>query len=191
MRYITIFSTVFAISGVVLILGSLMMIPYTVSEPTRVDRSKTWVDDIFTLLPNSNRTYHLDSVAKNWSIFQIRINRSDALVFKIAQEYKQKVVFQSQIGLGGGGVEIVLFWTPPFDSLWLFVFENPYETSVNVTGKVTEFYSKIIEYKEATYYHSLLDHVYGYTGIIAIIAGTALNIIHVSRSQRKVIHKRT
>jgi len=154
------------------------MVPYSVREQIRVDRSKTWVDDTFTLQPNKNRTYVLDSVVKNWSIFQIRINKSDALVFKIAQEYKQKVVFQSQIGPGGGGVEIVLFWTPPFSSLWLFVFENPYETSVNVTGKVTEFYLKVTEYRNVTYYRSLLDQSFAYVGIIIIISGIMMNSVY-------------
>jgi hypothetical protein len=40
MKHALIFSMVFATFGVVLVSGSLVMVPYTVMEQVRVDRSK-------------------------------------------------------------------------------------------------------------------------------------------------------
>jgi len=182
MRYIVIFSTVFAIFGVVLILGSLLMIAYTVSEPIRVDRSKTWANDTFTLLPSYNRTYLLDSVVKNTSIIQVDVESSDFIVLKIVSDDTGELYVERK-----GRGTWTSFWTPlklGYD-IWRFVFHNPSSTQVNVTAKITEFYLKVTEYREVTYYHSLFDPLYGYIGIIAIIAGTTLNVIHVSREVKR------
>jgi len=182
MRYITIFSIVFVIFGVVLISGSLLMISYTVREPIRVDRSKTWVNDTFTLMPFNNRTYLLDSVVKNTSIIQVDMESPDFIVLKIISDDTGELYVERK----GRGIW-TSFWTPlklGYD-IWRFVFYNPSSASVNVTAKVTEFYLKVTEYRNVTYYRSLLDPVYGYTGIIAIIAGTALNVIHVSREAKR------
>lgn len=182
MRYITIFSTVFAVFGVILVSGSLFTVPYTVGEQVRVDKSKTWVDDTFTVVPFNNRTYLLDSVVKNTSIIQVDVESPDFVVFKIISDDTGELYVERK----GRGIW-TSFWTPlklGYD-IWRFVFHNPSSAWVNVTAKVTEFYLKVTEYRNVTYYRSLLDPVYGYTGIIAIIAGTTLNVIHVSREAKR------
>jgi hypothetical protein len=180
MKRIIIYSTVFVIFGTILVSGTLYVVPYTVIEPIRVDRSKTWVDDTFTLSPHHNISYYLDSVIKNTSIFQVDIGSSVHILFRIINDDENMLVFEWQ----KGGT---LFWTPPSPGydIWLFVFHNPSSASVNVTARVTEFYLKITEYRNVEYYRSLLDHLYGYIGIIAIIAGTAINVVHVSREAKR------
>lgn len=182
MRYGLIFSTVFAVLGVVLVSASLVTVPYTIMEPVRVDKSKTWVDDTFVLLPFQNRTYELDSIIKNTSILQVDVDSSNFVLFKIISDDTGKLYVERK----GRGTWIS-FWTPPkmgYD-VWDFVFHNPASTSVNVTAKISEFYLKATEDKEVTYYRSLLDPFYGYNGIAAIIVATGLNIIHVIREARR------
>jgi len=182
MRYVSIFSTVFAIFGVVLVSGSLVMVPYTVMEEVRVDKSKTWVDDTFVLMPFKNRTYELDSVAENISIFQVDVDScDDYYVLKIISLASGEVWFERKTRRTRAS-----YWTPPSlgYGIWDFVFHNPSSTSVNVTAKISEFYLKATEEREATYYHSLFDPFYGYTGIAAIIVAIGLNIIHVSREAK-------
>jgi hypothetical protein len=105
MRYGLVFSTVVAIFGVVLVSGSLLVVPYTVMEPVRVDRSKTWMEETFTLQPNKNRTHVFDSIARNLSIFQMDLQPSLPLVFKIVDDNRGELVFE---WLRGG----TIFWTP-------------------------------------------------------------------------------
>jgi hypothetical protein len=183
MRYIIIFSIIFVLSGVILVSGSLFMVPCMVREPFRVDRSKTWEDDTFTLQPNSNRTYILDSIAQNWSIFQVDVDSSDFIVFKIISYTTGEIWFEIE-----SRWDVTSYWTPPLlgHGIWRFVFHNPSSTPVNVTAKITEFYLKITEYRDVTYYRSFVDPVYGYVGILLIIAGTALNVAHASREARKL-----
>lgn len=181
MRYTIIFSTVFAFFGVILISGALFMIPYTVREQLRVDKSKTWVEDTFALTPLKNRTYYLDSVLENTSIIQVDMESSDFIVLKIISDNTGKLWYERK----ARGIRSS-YWTPPTEAyeIWRFVFHNPSSTPVNVTAKVTEFYLKVTEYREVTYYRSLFDPVYGYSGIIALIVAIGLNVIHVSREAK-------
>ena len=181
MRRVLIFSTVFAIFGIVLVSGSLVMVPYTVMEEVRVDKSKTWVDDVFVLMPFKNRTYELDSIIKNTSIIQVDVHSSDFIALKIISDDTGELYVERK----GSGTWIS-FWTPPkmgYD-VWNFVFHNPSSTSVNVTAKIWEFYLKVTEDREFTCYRSLFDPFYGYNGIVAIIVAIGLNVIHISRESK-------
>lgn len=178
MRHVLVFSTVFAIFGVVLVSGSLVMMPYTVVEEVRVERSKTWLDEMFTLQPNKNRTHVFDSIARNRSIFQMDLKPSLPMVFKIVDYNRGELVFE---WLRGG----TIFWTPlSIAGNWRFIFENPSSTTMNVSATVTEFYIKATEFKEITYYRSLLDPLYGYNGIIAVIVAIGLNVMHIIREAK-------
>lgn len=180
MKHVLIFSTAVAIIGVVLVSGSLVMAPYTIMEPVRVDKSKTWVDDTFVLMPFKNRTYELDSIIKNTSIFQVDVDSSDFVLFKIISDDTGDRWLEGPRSLP------TYFWTPPkvgYD-VWDFVFHNPASTQVNVTAKITEFYLKVTEDREVTYHRSLFDPFYGYNGIVAIIVALGLNVIHISRESK-------
>lgn len=181
MRYTIIFSTVIAFFGVILVSGALFMVPYSVRQQVRVDKSKTWVEDTFSLTPFKNRTYYLDSVLENTSIIQVDIESSDFIVLKIIIDNTGKLWYERK----ATGIRSS-FWTPPTEAyeIWRFVFQNPTSTSVNVTAEVTEFYNKVSEYQEVTYYRSLFDPVYGYNGIIALIVAIGLNVIHISREAK-------
>lgn len=168
--------------GVIFVAGSLFMVPYTVREPTRVDRSKVWADDAFVLPPFTNKTFAMDSVVQNVSIIQIDVNSSDFVVFKIISFKTSEVWFEEERRW-----EQTYYWTPPSlgYGIWRFVFQNPSSASIDAAVKITEFYLKITEYQNVTHYRSLLDPVYGYSGIIAIIVATTLNLIQASRDAKR------
>ena len=159
------------------------MIPYTVREPIRVDRSKTWAYmPTMTISPFDNRTYYTIPVATNASILQIDVESSDFVVLKIIRDVTGDLFFERK-----RSGSWTYFWTSPHFHFghWSFVFHNPSSSSVNVTAILTEFYLKVTEYRYVEYYRSLLHPLYGYAGIIAIIAGTALNVIHVSHEAKR------
>ena len=52
MRYLVVLSTILAVYGVGLVCGSLLTVPYTVTERVRVDRSSTWIVDTVILMPS-------------------------------------------------------------------------------------------------------------------------------------------
>ena len=173
-------SVVLCVFGVILVLGALLTESYTATEPFRVDRSRVQIENSFILWPNTNRTFARDSIAANSSIFQITINNTNAVVIKIAEKYKQKVVFEIALG-GSGGLELHFFWTPPVPSLWLFIFDNPYPTHTNVSVKVTEYYLRRTEYRDVTHHRPLLDPNYGYAGVALIVVATVLNLAPLVR----------
>lgn len=181
MPYRLVFSTALALFGVVLASGSLVMIPYTVMEPVRVDKSRIRLDDTFVLPPFKNTTFELDSIIKNTIILQVDVDLSNPILFKIISDDTSELWFESRRSLP------TYFWTAPkmgYDA-WDFVFHNPSSAQVNVTAKITEFYLKATEEREATYYRSLFDPFYGYSGIIAIIVAIALNVMHMSREAKR------
>jgi hypothetical protein len=180
MRYLIIASTVLVLCGVILVAGSLFKEPYTVMERVRVDKAKTWVDDAFVLMRFENRTFYLDSVGENRSIIQVDVDSSDFIVFKIISRVTDEIFLERETRW-----DVTSYWTPPSlgHGTWRFVFQNPSSTQVDVTVRAREFFLKATEYRDVTYYRSVLDPFYGYNGIIAIIAGIALNIVHVLKKR--------
>jgi hypothetical protein len=182
MRYVVGLSALLVITGALLIAISLTTVPYTVSEQVRVDREKTWVDETFVLLPSENRTFVLDSIGENASIFQVDVNSSDLVAFRIVAYATSKVWFELE-----GREDFTSYWTPPLSfGIWRFVFHNPSTGSVNVSAKVTEFYLKITEDRVVTHYRPMLDAVYGYLGVGLVIVGVVLNLVYTSRPQKEI-----
>lgn len=110
------------------------------------------------------------------------MDSSDYIVLKIISEATDTVWFERETRW-----DVTSYWTPPSlgYGIWDFVFHNPAPTQVNVTAKITEFYLKATAEREATYYRSLFDPFYGYSGIIAIIVANGLNVMHMSREAKR------
>ena len=180
MRYVHALLVIVAITGVLLAAGSLFTVPYSVRNEIKVERKKTWIDETFILPPNTNRSYLLDSVFRNTSIFQIDTASSSLTVFRIINDDENKQVFEWQ----EGGI---FFWTPPsfgYD-LWRFVFHNPSSIEVSVTAKVTEYYLKVRDYETIVQYRTVLDVAYGYAGLGLIIATVVFNAAYISRLENR------
>lgn len=172
MKQVVLVSTTLSVLGVLLMLfGAMVTVSYTTREPFRVDGSKTLLNESFTLYAHTNKTYFFDSLIKNSGIIQVYTKASDAIGFKIIDGSNDKVEFSGGDPVDGiGQWESKIFWTPPTNSEWRFVYDNPFTTSRNATVIITEFYFKMIEYKEVTHYLTSLDSSFAYIGIIAIIA---------------------
>lgn len=179
MRRIVIYSTVFAIFGVILVSGTLYAVPYTVRELVRVDKSRTWMDDSLVLMPFQNINYFGRTSVANSSIIQIEVNSSDFIVFRIIEDDGDEPSFEKVV------MERTLYWTPPRSDVWQPAFYNPSSTQVNVTAKITEFFPKTTEYGEVIHYRSMLEPFYGYIGIAALIIAIGLNVIHISREAER------
>jgi hypothetical protein len=171
MKHIALVSIVLAVLGVILTSGSLFMVPYTLGAWVRVDMSRTHLDEAFVLTPFANRTYRQDSLVRNSSIMQIDVNSSDFVILKIFS-YETRELCLERRARG----DWITFWTPPhLGNIYSFVFQNPSSAAIDVTAKITEFYLKATEYQKTTHYRPLLEPIYGYTGIIAILISIALN----------------
>jgi hypothetical protein len=180
MKQITLLSIVIAVLGAILTSGSLFTVPYTVGEWVRVDMSRTHVDEAFVLTLFTNRTYRQDSLVRNSSIIQIDVNSSDFVILKIFS-YETGELCLERRARG----DWITFWTPPhLGNIYSFVFQNPSSAAIDVTAKITEFYFKGTEYQKTTHYRPLLEPIYGYIGIIAILISIALNAAQYYQSSR-------
>ena len=180
MRSIVIYSTVLAILGVILVSGTLYEVPHTVRELVRVDKSRTWMDDSFVLMPFENKNYFARTSVANSSIIQIEVNSSDVIVFKIIEDDGDEPWFEEGPRRGR-----TFYWTPPKSSVWQPAFYNPSSTQVNVTAKITEFFPKTTEYMDVVHYRSMLKPFDGYSGIAALIIAIGLNVLHISREAER------
>lgn len=180
MRRIAIYSTVLAIFGVILVSGTLYEVPYTVRELVRVDKSRTWMDDSFVLMPFENKNYWARTSVANSSIIQIEVNSSDVIIFKIIEDDGDEPWFEEGPRRGR-----TFYWTPPKSNVWQPAFYNPSSTQVNVTAKITEFFPKTTEYRDVIHYRSMLEPFEGYSGIAALIIAIGLNVLHISREAER------
>ncbi|UCE29155.1 MAG: hypothetical protein JSV85_07900 [Candidatus Bathyarchaeota archaeon] len=183
MRFIAVFSIIFIVGGAFFVSGSLFMVPYNVLELARVDSSKTWgYMPRMTISPFDNVTYYIIPVATNASILQIDVESSDFVVLKIIRDVTGDLFFEAR-----RSGTWTYFWTSPhfYFGHWRFVFHNPSSYSVNVTATLTEFYPKATKYIEVEYYRSLFEPLDGYIGLISILTGTAIYVIHQSREAKR------
>ncbi len=140
--------------------------------------SRTHVNEAFVLTPFANRTYGQDSLVRNSSIIQIDVNSSDFVLLKIFS-YETGELCLERRARG----DWTSFWTPPhLGNSYSFVFQNPSSAAIDVTAEVTEFYLKATEYQKATHYRLLLEPIYGYIGIIAMLISIGLNAAQYFRS---------
>jgi hypothetical protein len=174
----------FSVLGIVLVLlGSLVQVPYTTLETFNNYPYKspvTWADEVLSLRPQEFRGYELDGLNENKSLVYVNVKKSTGpFVFTIT----------GYIGWGFNGSEVVAlyniwpieppnspfeyFWTQPAFGTWDFVFENPYDTTVNITVKILAYNYNTEWKEEVTHYHSPLDESFAYSGITLIIVAIA------------------
>ena len=168
-------SHVFVFVGVVLVLGSVVAVPYTQNEWVEVEKTRTWKNETFTLYPNDRKLYDLDFVWENESIICINAQTETApnVVLKIARLLNVEPVFETMVyNISWGGQKV--FWTPPYGIGWFFIFEDQGTTEATVSVKITIYWPRAHEVREVTHYNQVLDQVFAYPGVVAIIVGFAL-----------------
>ena len=168
-------SVLFVFVGVVLVLASVITIPYMTTERFTVEKSIIWKNETFTLQPNDRKFYDLDFVWENESIICINAQTETApnVVLKIARLLNVEPVFETMVyNISWGGQKV--FWTPPYGIGWFFIFEDQGTTEATVSVKITIYVPRASEWREVTRYNQVLDQVFAYPGIIMIIVGTIL-----------------
>jgi len=205
-RQIAYFPITFSIVGIVLILlGSVILVPYTIRQTYRKDISRNQTV-YFSGYDSSERPVYENGspreitipafgekkyfwasrwLMENISIIQIDISTSGPLAFKLAvlslDGAIRDILFNRTMHSGWfesdrSGSWITYFWTPPFSTVNIgFLFENPSNRSIVFSFKVTECFLKTTEDKWLTRYHTLIDSYFAYMGISLICTAVMLN----------------
>lgn len=190
------FTVIFALLGIVLVLlGSIVEVPYTTMETLNnypYDPAGTWADEVLTLRPNTYRYYALDLLNENNSLIYVKVEEAtNPLVFMI----------KGPLGYGFNNSKIIVklrispreppespfeyFWTPPTLGAWDFVFDNPYDTTTNVTVKIIDYRYNTEWQQKVTHHHPPLDTSFAYMGVITIIATIGLNLYWTKQYKKK------
>ena len=170
-------SIILGFVGVLLVLSSVVTVPYTQNEWVQVEKTIKWADEAFTLEPNATKKFRVDNARVNSSIINTYVNETTDLVyFEIAEgELALHTVAKTAWENTTYAVPDEFFWTYPRQvSVWYFIFKNPNPVDINVSVIINECLHRASEWREVTRYKRLLDQVFAYPGIIAIIVGFAL-----------------
>lgn len=127
-----------------------MDLPYTVRETFNNypynPRGYVWADANLTLQPHTYRFYSLDLINENNSLIYVKVEEAtNPLVFMI----------EGPLGYGFNNNKTIVrlrmspitppespfeyFWVPPVLGAWDFIFDNPYDTTTNVTVKILDY----------------------------------------------------
>lgn len=195
-RQVTFFSTSLGLLGVILVLlGSVVMVPYTATETVnnRPHGYTVWADDSLTLQPHANRSYTLDLIWNNGSMVYVKVDEATNPIFFEIEAFLG-------YGYGGGDNRIMIkqyvpsiewpespfeyFWTPPtLFGGWKFIFENPHNTTTNVTVKILCYHYNVQWQGEVTHYAPVIHPYFAYVGIASVIAGIGLNLYEARRRE--------
>jgi len=198
-RRVASFSVGFGVLGVVLVLlGSLVEVPYTTWETFNnypYNPPGIWADEVLTLRPQTYRYYALDLLNKNNSLIYVKVEKATNPLFLIITGPPRH-----SFNISGDGIIIKqyipsieppespfeYFWTPPsFSSRWRFVFDNPYDTTTNVTVKIIDYRYNTEWQEKVTRHHPPLDTSFAYAGIMIIIAAIAPVAYDLYKTRKK------
>ena len=183
-RRVASFSVGFGVLGVVLVLlGSIVEVPYTARETFNnypYGSPVTWADESFTLRPHTYKYYHVDLVRDNHSIMYVKVEEATNLLvfiikgpFGFGFESSGVIIKQYVWDIEPPESPFEYFWTPPILETWDFIFDNPYDTTTNVTVKILCYIYNREWQEKVTRYHPPLDTSFVYAGIVIIIAAIA------------------
>lgn len=169
-------SVLFTAVGLILVFsGSFDVQPYTQVEHVRVDSSRVYVNETLTLTPGSEMTYAFDSLVKNSSIIEIDMvsiwNVTNSFRFRILDIVANRTV--TEWGMIRGGT---LFWTPPHNNIYYFIFDNPYLDATEFSVVIKEYYLKHVVDRNVTLYQPLLPQSYAVLGVGLVTVGILLDL---------------
>lgn len=168
---------------------SLIVVPFTTSEPFEVEWSDYLIDEWSFVLPAlSHVNYHRDiSSGTELAICFEVTNGSDLGVgFFVADEvnyWKWRAGADANIYLSRSNVlsSLATNWTVPYDDTWYFNWYNKYNLTADncVTVQITEYWT-VTEYRDVTEYRPLIDPsysvYYAYLGIGILLVGASVLI---------------
>jgi hypothetical protein len=195
-RRVASFSVGFGVLGVVLVLlGSIVEVPYTARETFNnypYNPPGIWADEVLTLRPHTYRYYALDLLNKNNSLIYVKVEKAtNPLFFMIKSDYEsgfdgKGTIIKKYISAREPPVSpFEYFWTPSGRGAWDFVFDNPYDTTTNVTVKIIDYRYNTEWQEKVTRYHPPLDTSFAYAGIVIIIAAIAPVAYNLYKTRKK------
>lgn len=194
------FAVGFGLLGVVLILlGSIAEVPYTTLETFNnypYNSPVVWANASFTLQPNTYKYYTVDLVRQNRSIMYVRLDEAtNSLVFTIngplgyGFENGRTMVKLHISPFSPPESPFEYFWTPPTLGRWDFIFDNPFDTTNNVTVKILCYIYNREWQHEVTRYSPPLDESFAYAGIALIAASITPTAYQLYKSSKETPKK--
>jgi len=174
------------VAGVVLLSGSVIVVSRTRGEWVNiVPEPKVWADDVFTLDANGIRPFDIDVGGPNGTMINIHVEISGNLTFKIfdgsfippigppyegRQPRSEWEIANSSVA---GSRDLFWVWTRPFPETFIFENHNPFQVEALLVIKSYFLISR--HYEEVTYQGHLLDPLFAYPGVVAVLVGLGLN----------------
>ena len=167
-------STLLSFVGFLIILGSVITIPHSKTEPFDTGRQRVWADRAFSLGPHSTKMFDLDTSSVNDTVISTHVETSGNLTYKIYEglwkddppQFEWVIANSSVVGSSKD-----LFWTSSRVRGNLLVFENNNPFFVDTFITVKEYGPWCTAWIEVTHYYSLLNPVLIFPGIAAVSAG--------------------
>jgi hypothetical protein len=167
-------SILFTAVGLILVFsGSFDVQPYTQVERVRVDSSRVYVNETRTLIPGSEMTYAFDSLVTNSSIMEIsfRDGTGGPFRFRIVDiVINYTVISWERIRVNP------VYWVPPSNTVFYFIFDNPYSTPAHFSIVIKEYYLKQVVDQKVTLYQPFLPQSYAAIGIGLIVVGILFDV---------------
>lgn len=186
----------FSVLGVVLVLlGSIVEVPYTTSETFNNyphNSPVTWADESFTLQPYANKYYVLDLINENETLVYVKVEKvTNGIFFNISYGWNPNLLIIEEYvpSITPPEKPFEYFWTPPKHSGWRFIFDNPFDTTTNVTVKILCYIYNREWQQEVTRYHPPLDKSFAYAGIAFIFAAIAPIACQLYKSSKETPKK--
>jgi len=168
-------SILLSMFGLILVsFSSVVLQPYTVVESLRVDSSRVHVDERVVLPRGSEKVYAFDSLVKNGSLIEVSLlSESGTGPYRFRIE---DIILNYTVLSWDRIRSNPFYWTPPYITIFHFIFDNPYATTANFSLVIKAYYPKHVEYQNVTLYRPMLDGSYAYLGIGLITLAIILDL---------------
>jgi len=166
-------SVLFSVFGLILVsFSSIVLQSFKIVESVRVDSSWVYVNERVVLPRGSDKTYAFDSLGENGScIIEVSGEGTGIVGFRIVDiTLNYTVLSWDRIRSNP------FYWTPPSNTIFHFIFDNPYAATANFSLVIKAYFPKHVEYREVTLYRPMLDESYAYLGISLITIGIILDL---------------
>jgi len=170
-------SALIGLIAVGLVLGSATTIPYTANEWVEDTHDRVWADEMFSLEPNTTKTFTIDHAVANSSIIGVYISETTGTVYFDFVEGREVFckVFPYAMANSTEFSTHPMFWTYPWQSdTWNIVFRNTNPVAINVSLTIMEHFYRTLMLEEVTHHVPVLNSLFAYPGIIMIAVAAIL-----------------
>ena len=203
------FSSTFSIIGIALILlGSIVQVPYHEYNEIRVDYSKkitpyeachdNGYSKMITIPHNSSIMYVWEDFGKeNLSIVQIEIGTTGPVLYTVSElehgdTRVRQIFFNGSFYGDAPSLDwFTRYWTTPY-GIWNdkgLELENSNDHEITVSFRITEFL-KVTDQVREEYYDTLLDQNYAYGGLVLLGVSIVLTILFPMKSKSNLNPKK-